>query len=159
MPETHDSASAFDLPERLRRKADPALIAGDEARFAAIGAALAAEIARTNARLDALRREPASAGQRALERDLEIRAESARLRVLQRFGIDACIGRMVGVDGTVTYIGRFGLAAAGEEHGTAAEGDKTKGGGSDQKSAAVHGRRPFGRMRQTRMAANAASDR
>ncbi len=54
---------------------------------------------------------------------------------------------------------RFGLAAAGEEHGTAAEGDKTKGGGSDQKSAAVHGRRPFGRMRQTRMAANAASDR
>ena len=44
MPETHDSASAFDLPERLRRKADPALIAGDEARFAAIGAALAAEI-------------------------------------------------------------------------------------------------------------------
>ena len=109
MPETHDSASAFDLPERLRRKADPALIAGDEARFAAIGAALAAEIARTNARLDALRREPASAGQRALERDLEIRAESARLRVLQRFGIDACIGRMVGVDGTATYIGRFGL--------------------------------------------------
>ena len=56
MPETHDSASAFDLPERLRRKADPALIAGDEARFAAIGAALAAEIARTSARLDALRR-------------------------------------------------------------------------------------------------------
>ncbi|WP_417512542.1 RNA polymerase recycling motor ATPase HelR [Microbacterium sp.] len=115
MPETHDSASAFDLPERLRRKADPALPAGDEARFAAIGAAIAAEIARTNARLDAPRREPASAGQRALERDLEIRAESARLRVLQRFGIDACIGRMVGVDGTVTYIGRFGLAGAGEE--------------------------------------------
>ncbi|MBN9177381.1 MAG: AAA family ATPase [Microbacterium sp.] len=115
MPRTDDSTSAFALPERLHRKTDPALIADDEIRFAAIGAALADDTARTSARLDALRREPASAGQRALERDLEIRAESARLQVLRRFGLDACIGRMVGTDGTVTYIGRFGLAGDGEE--------------------------------------------
>jgi len=105
----------FDLPDRLRGKAAAALIADDENHFVAIGEALAAEVLRTGARLDALRREPAASGQRALERDLEIRSLDARLRVLRRFGLDACIGRMVGTDGTVTYIGRFGLAGDDEE--------------------------------------------
>ncbi|WP_331439020.1 AAA family ATPase [Microbacterium hominis] len=105
----------FDLPSRLRRKADPALIDRDERQFAAIARVLAAEVERTQTRLVALRQEAVSGGQRALERDLGVRSLSARLRILRRFGLDACIGRMVDEEGTVTYIGRFGLADAAEE--------------------------------------------
>ncbi|MBM7753917.1 hypothetical protein JOE53_002637 [Microbacterium laevaniformans] len=105
----------FDLPSRLRRKADPALIDRDERQFAAIARVLAAEVERTQTRLVALRHEAVNGGQRALERDLEVRSLSARLRILRRFGLDACIGRMVDEEGIVTYIGRFGLADAAEE--------------------------------------------
>ncbi len=110
-----DTHPVFDLPERLRRKATAELIGADERQFEAIRAALAVAEERTRRRLDAVRREHASHGQRALERDLEARQLSARLRVLGRFGLDACIGRMVADDGTVTYLGRFGLADEQEE--------------------------------------------
>ena len=49
--------------------------------------------------------------------------------------------------------------AAGKAPGTTAEGGKSKGGSPDQHSAAVHVRFPFGRMRQARIAAKAASER
>ena len=39
------TASAFDLPDRLAAKADPALIAGDEQHFAAIAESLEQSIA------------------------------------------------------------------------------------------------------------------
>lgn len=107
--------SVFDLPPRLQRKADPALIDRDERQFAAIAAALAADRERTETRLTALRREAVRGGQRALERDLEVQSLSARSRILRRFGRDACIGRVVDEEGVVTYIGRFGLADAAEE--------------------------------------------
>lgn len=105
----HTNTSPFALPERLHDKA--ALIGDDEQRFAAIAAALAAEGERVELRLAALRREHAG-GQRALERDLEVQQLSTRLRVLRRFGLDACIGRMVDETGTVTYVGRFGIVDA-----------------------------------------------
>ncbi|WP_447943883.1 RNA polymerase recycling motor ATPase HelR [Microbacterium aurum] len=114
MPSPQPTASPFDLPERLHRKAAPALIGRDEEHFAAVRAALTSERERVRHRLDTLRREPAAAGQRALERDLEIQQLAARLRVLDRFGLDACIGRMVDDAGTVTYLGRFGLAGPDE---------------------------------------------
>lgn len=115
MPSEKSQESVFDLPSRLRRKADPALIDRDERQFAAIARVLAAEVERTQTRLVALRHEAVNGGQRALERDLEVRSLSARLRILRRFGLDACIGRMVDEEGIVTYIGRFGLADAAEE--------------------------------------------
>ncbi len=115
MPSEESQESVFDLPSRLRRKADPALIDRDERQFAAIARVLAAEVERTETRLVALQHEAVSGGQRALERDLEVRSLSARLRILRRFGLDACIGRMVDEEGIVTYIGRFGLADAAEE--------------------------------------------
>jgi len=105
----------FDLPPRLHRKADPLLIGRDEQQFAAIARALAADVRRTEERTAALQREAVGGGQRALERDLEVQSLTARLRILRRFGLDACIGRMVDAAGTVTYIGRFGLADAAEE--------------------------------------------
>ena len=44
--------SAFDLPDRLRAKADPALIAGDEQHFAAIAESLEQSIADLSGRLE-----------------------------------------------------------------------------------------------------------
>jgi len=104
------TASAFDLPERLAAKADPALIEGDERQFAAIAESLAQSIAILSDRLAAERQAPGGIGQAALDRDLEIHRLSARLRVLRRFGLDLCLGRMVGADDAEpVYVGRIGL--------------------------------------------------
>jgi DNA helicase IV len=100
----------FDLPHRLTFKADPALIAGDERHFAAIAETLEQSITEVSDRLDAVRREPGGSGQAALDRDLEIHRLTARLRTLRRFGLDLCLGRIVGTgDPEPVYIGRLGL--------------------------------------------------
>src|SRR3954468_3551526 len=104
------TTSAFDLPEHLAAKADPALIAGDEQHFAAIAESLEQSIAELTERLDAERRAPGGIGQEALDRDLEIHRLAARLRTLRRFGLDLCLGHMVGADGAEpVYVGRLGL--------------------------------------------------
>src|SRR5881394_4220552 len=82
--------SAFDLPDRLAAKADPALIAGDEQHFAAIAESLEQSIADLSGRLDAERRAPGGIGQAAMDRDMEIHRLAARLRLLRRFGLDLC---------------------------------------------------------------------
>ncbi|WP_448616649.1 RNA polymerase recycling motor ATPase HelR [Modestobacter sp. URMC 112] len=104
------TTSAFDLPDRLAAKAAPALVGGDEQHFAALGESLARSIAELSARLDAERRAPGGTGQEALDRDLEVHRLAARLRALRRFGLDLCLGRMVGADGAEpVYVGRLGL--------------------------------------------------
>ena len=104
------ATSAFDLPDRLAAKADPALIGTDEEQFAAIGASLSEAIADRTQRLDLERKAPGGIGQKALERDLEVHRLSARLRTLRRYGLDLCLGRMVSADdGQAVYIGRLGL--------------------------------------------------
>ncbi|MFI5063236.1 MAG: RNA polymerase recycling motor ATPase HelR [Streptosporangiales bacterium] len=104
------TSSAFDLPDRLSAKADPALIAGDEQHFAAIAESLGRSIADLSGRLDAERNAPGGIGQAAMDRDMEIHRLSARLRVLRRFGLDLCLGRMVGADNPEpVYVGRLGL--------------------------------------------------
>ena len=55
--------SAFDLPDHLTPKADPALIAGDERHFASVGESLERSIADLSDRLDAARRSPGGSGQ------------------------------------------------------------------------------------------------
>ncbi|WP_267892854.1 RNA polymerase recycling motor ATPase HelR [Streptomyces sp. NBRC 110028] len=101
---------AFDLPERLSAKADPALIAGDERHFAAIAECLEQSIAELSGRLDAARKAPGGIGQQAMDRDAEIHRLTARLRTLRRFGLDLCLGHMVGEDGgEPVYVGRLGL--------------------------------------------------
>ncbi|MGZ4697765.1 MAG: AAA family ATPase, partial [Nocardioides sp.] len=102
--------SAFDLPERLTHKADPALVAGDEEHFAAIAQSLESTIAELSGRLDAARSAPGGSGQHAMERDTEVHRLTARLRTLRRFGLDLCLGRMVGADDSEpVYVGRLGL--------------------------------------------------
>ncbi|WP_344001519.1 AAA family ATPase [Microbacterium paludicola] len=89
-------------------KADPALIRDDVAQFARIADSLARQISAFESRLDEQRRAPAGHGQAALDRDLEIHRLTARLRMLRRFGLDLCLGRIVGAHGTL-YIGRLAL--------------------------------------------------
>jgi hypothetical protein len=104
------TTSAFDLPDRLSAKADPALIAGDEQHFAAIAESLEQTVAELAGRLDAELKAPGGIGPAAMDRDLEIHRLTARLRVLRRFGLDLCLGRIVSADNPEpVYIGRLGL--------------------------------------------------
>ncbi|BBC36547.1 DNA helicase [Streptomyces graminofaciens] len=104
------STSAFDLPERLAPKADPALIGRDEEHFAAVAECLEQSIAELSGRLDAERRAPGGMGRQAMERDIEIHRLTSRLRTLRRFGLDLCLGHMAGADDAEpVYVGRLGL--------------------------------------------------
>ena len=104
------TTSAFDLPDRLAAKADPALIAGDEQHFAAIAESLEQTVADLSGRLDAERKAAGGIGQAAMDRDMQVHRLAARLRVLRRFGLDLCLGRMVGADNPEpVYVGRLGL--------------------------------------------------
>ncbi|MGW7467096.1 RNA polymerase recycling motor ATPase HelR [Streptomyces xantholiticus] len=104
------TTSPFDLPDRLSPKADPTLIAGDEQHFAAMAECLEQSIADLSDRLEAERKAPGGIGRQAMDRDMEIHRLTARLRALRRFGLDLCLGHMVGADDPEpVYVGRFGL--------------------------------------------------
>ena len=104
------ATSAFDLPDHLAAKADPALIGGDEQHFAAIAESLEQSIADLSGRLDTELKAPGGIGQKAMDRDTEVHRLTARLRVLRRFGLDLCLGRIVSTDNPEpVYIGRLGL--------------------------------------------------
>ena len=90
--------SAFDLPDQLAAKADPALVSDDERHFAAVGESLEPSIADLSERLDSARQAPTGLYQEALERDQQVHRLTARLRTLRRFRLDLCLGRMVGAD-------------------------------------------------------------
>ncbi len=110
------STSAFDLPDRLAAKADPRLIADDERHFAAIAHSLAETVADLSQRLDVALHAPGGIGQKALDRDQEVHRLTARLRTLRRFGLDLCLGHIVGVDDPApVYIGRLGLTDSNGE--------------------------------------------
>ncbi|WP_345941067.1 hypothetical protein [Microbacterium sp. Se63.02b] len=102
----------FRLPENLSAKAAPELLDPDRTHLAQIADALAAQRADVTRSLVEARHQEATFGDAAVDRDLRIRRLSSRLRVLERFGIDICLGRMTRVDGEAVYIGRVGLAAA-----------------------------------------------
>ncbi|WP_329154075.1 AAA family ATPase [Streptomyces sp. NBC_01456] len=104
------TTSAFDLPEHLAAKADPALIDGDEQHFAAVSESLAQTIAELSDRLDVARKEPGGLGRAAMDRDTEVHQLTGRLRALSRFGLDLCLGHFVPTDNPEpVYIGRLGL--------------------------------------------------
>jgi hypothetical protein len=110
MPVNRLTTSAFELPDRLTHKADPALIAGDEQHFAAIAESLEQSIADLSDRLDAERKAPGGIGQEAMDRDMEVHRLTTRLRTLRRYGLDLCLGHMVVSDSPEpVYVGRLGL--------------------------------------------------
>ena len=105
-----ETISVFKLPEHLLAKADPGLIAADEQHFAAVVESLEWQVADLSNRLDALRKAPGRAGRGAMDRDLEIHRLTGSLRMLRRYGLDLCLGRMVGTDSPdPVYVGRLGL--------------------------------------------------
>ena len=105
------ATTAFDLPEHLVAKADPALIEADERHFAAIAACLEQSVADLSHRLDVELKAPGGPGQAAMDRDLEVHRLSGRLRALRRFGLDLCLGHMVGAaGGEPVFVGRLGLS-------------------------------------------------
>ncbi|MFF2550372.1 RNA polymerase recycling motor ATPase HelR [Nocardia sp. NPDC058058] len=104
------TVDAFNLPERLAAKADPALIADDRRHFAAIAQSLEQSITDLTNRLDTIRKAPVSLGQEAVERDQEVRQLTGRLRGLSRFGLDLCLGHFVREgDPEPVYVGRLSL--------------------------------------------------
>jgi AAA domain len=104
------TTTAFNLPEHLVAKADPALIAGDEQHLAAVAESLGQQIVDLSERLDTQRKAAGGTGRKALDRDMEIHRLTARLRLLRRYGLDLCLGRMVYTDSPKpVYIGRLGL--------------------------------------------------
>lgn len=103
------STDVFELPDGLAHKADPAVVGEDRDHFAAIAESLDRQVATLEKRLDETRRARGVSGQQALERDQEIHRLTADLRVLQRFGLDVCLGRVVHEDGRPMWIGRIGL--------------------------------------------------
>ena len=105
----------FHLPPHLAHKATPALIDADAAHLSATLATLDAHAAGLASELEQLRQEPAGRGRRALDRDLAIHRLSGRLGILQRFGRDVCLGRVVDARGHTTYLGRIGVAGPDEE--------------------------------------------
>lgn len=103
----------FHLPLSSHRKTASALIDSDRTHFLRIADALSRQREETESRLAAARQARAGTGGTAVDRDLEIRRLSGRLRLLDRFGLDLCLGRMTPSDGSAPlYIGRSGLAAA-----------------------------------------------
>lgn len=104
------ATSAFNLPEHLSPKATPSLIAADEQHFAAIAESLKETIADLEGQLEAIKKSPSRFGQEAVEKDVETRRLTGRLKALQRFGMDLCLGRVVTAENTEPlYIGRLGL--------------------------------------------------
>jgi hypothetical protein len=102
--------SPFDLPDHLAPKADPELIAADERHFATLAGSLDSTIHDLTERLATERRKAGGTGEAALNRDQEIHRLTARLRLLRRFSLDVCLGRMVTTDGAEpVYVGRLGL--------------------------------------------------
>jgi hypothetical protein len=110
--ETPVTTTAFALPPSRAAKAEPALVDRDDARFAAIAETLRRQSADLGARLAELRRASAE-GQAAMDRDIEIHRLTAQQRLMRRFGIDLCLGRMVAAgDPEPVYVGRIGLSDA-----------------------------------------------
>ncbi len=104
------STSAFDLPDHLAAKADPALIAADERHFAAIAETLQRPSPTSPSGSTPSGGRRAGPGQEAMDRDQEIHRLTARLRTLRRFGLDLCLGHVVRAeDPEPVYIGRLGL--------------------------------------------------
>ncbi|MDF2506643.1 MAG: hypothetical protein K0Q52_502 [Microbacterium sp.] len=102
----------FQLPANLSAKATSSLLDADREHLGRISDTLEEQRADVTRRLAEVRRQHAGFGDSAVDRDLEIRRLSGRLRILERFGIDICLGRMTPAQGDPIYIGRTGLAAA-----------------------------------------------
>ena len=109
---TGESPRYFDLPLRLHAKHIGELIDADNEHFALVDRFLRRAADEQSQRLDHLLNSPGGIGQASMDRDLEIHRVSDRLRMLRRFSVDACLGRIELDSGELLYIGRLGLTDA-----------------------------------------------
>lgn len=104
------TTDVFALPPNLSAKADPLLIGRDQQQLTKIAAQLENQVRLVKAELTQQRLSPGGAGRAALDRDQNIHRLSARLRVLERYGLDVCLGRFVRDDDSEpVYVGRIGV--------------------------------------------------
>lgn len=102
--------STFSLPEASAAKASPQRIAADDARFTTIAAALRADIAAVEARLEAALAEQTGDAQGRVERDVNVGHFRRRLHGLHSFQLDAVLGWMTPADGSEpVYVGRLAV--------------------------------------------------
>ncbi|MGO3326175.1 RNA polymerase recycling motor ATPase HelR [Gordonia sp. (in: high G+C Gram-positive bacteria)] len=106
------TSTVFQLSAVSTAKADPNVIGVDEAAFADVRRRVDEQIADATADLDTVRKATDLRGAGGVERDLEVRRLERRLRRLSHVGTDLILGRITGLDGRSTYIGRIGLTDA-----------------------------------------------
>lgn len=104
------TASVFDLSASSRSKAVPGLVAVDDEYFARVAESVNASIADLQSRITATLAQQVRIGREAMDRDEEVERVSRRLRVLQRYSLDLCLGRMTTTAGEHLYVGRLGLS-------------------------------------------------
>lgn len=103
-------ADLFALPPERAAKDRPVLLTADRAHFRAMQAAIQTSLAGLTEQLETTRALPARPGQELLERDLETHRLAGQLRMLRRYSVDLCLGRMTPADGSPpVYVGRVGL--------------------------------------------------
>ncbi|WNM25489.1 RNA polymerase recycling motor ATPase HelR [Demequina capsici] len=99
----------FALPDRLRAKSGAPLIAADEAHLRRVGEALEWQLADLRARLATELEQGGGAWQDAVEREQQVVYLRGRLRALERYGSEICLGHFRTGVGHVIYVGRLGL--------------------------------------------------
>ncbi|MDN4472510.1 RNA polymerase recycling motor ATPase HelR [Demequina zhanjiangensis] len=106
------SAPIFDLESHPAHKADPAAVEADEAHLVKVRDALDWHVADLRSRLAAEFEQGGGAWQGAVEREQTVQYLGRRLRALERYGAELCLGRFTTDDGGAVYIGRLGLTDA-----------------------------------------------
>ncbi|MFQ6486119.1 RNA polymerase recycling motor ATPase HelR [Brachybacterium epidermidis] len=105
--------STFDLPARAAAKAAPERTSADDAHFHTLADAIAADIAEAERNLAAALTQQTGDAQGRVEREANVDHFRRRLRVLQRFRLDAVVGRMSPSDGSPPiYVGRLAVHGA-----------------------------------------------
>lgn len=109
------SQGFFAIADAGSRKADAALYARDEAHLARVVAAIDWQLADLRSRLADEFAEGGGAWQGAVEREQRIVYLQRRIRLLERYGSEMCLGHVTAQDGAVTYVGRLGVVDADGE--------------------------------------------
>lgn len=100
----------FALPDALAGKGAPDQVGHDEEKLAAIQVAMTQHIDDLTERRTELLGRSGGNYQAMLDRDLDVHRVTARLRMLTRFEMDLCLGRVVREgDPEPIYIGRIGV--------------------------------------------------
>lgn len=103
----------FDPSGMSPEKLSGSLIAADLEHFEQISGTVSQQLCDLRAQRAVALSDTSRSGRAASDRDLEVRRLNSRIRLLETFGPQLCLGRMDladGSDGESVYIGRIGLS-------------------------------------------------